>query len=114
MHVRDRGGVSEALYRLKAYAALGADNHEDFVFWEPSFVKHDANDLLAQLATWEYGDISDNSLYKKDLVAALSAIQARTIVLPVDMDRFFPPVDSLAEAEHTHCKPRQRPIVLAA
>ena len=95
-------GVSEAFYRLKAYAALGADNHEEFVkfFWEPTFLKHDANDLLAQLTTWEYGDISDNSLYKKDLVAALSAITARTIVSPVDLDRFFPPVDSMAEAEH--------------
>jgi len=95
-------GVSEAFYRVKAYSIFGAENHEEFVkfFWEPAFLKHDANDLLAQLTTWEYGDISDNSRYKKNFVAALSAIKARTVVSPVNLDRFFPPVDSIAEVEH--------------
>ena len=95
-------GVSESFFRTEAYHVFGAANHEEFVkvFWEPQFLKHDANDLLAQLATWESADISDNAVYKKDLVAALSAIKAKTVVSPVDFDRIFPPVDSQTEASH--------------
>jgi homoserine acetyltransferase len=32
--------------------------------------------------------------------AALAAIKARTIVLPVDLDHYFPPEDSEYEARH--------------
>ena len=32
--------------------------------------------------------------------AALGAIKARTIIVPVDNDRYFPPVDSKNEARH--------------
>ncbi|MDB6143635.1 MAG: Hydrolase alpha/beta [Pseudomonas sp.] len=95
-------GVSEAFYRLKMYSAFGAADHEDFVkyFWEPTFLKHDANDLLAQLTTWENADISDNGVYQKDLNAALAAIKARTVALPIETDRIFPPIDNQAEVEH--------------
>lgn len=95
-------GVSEEFFRTRMYEAFGAYDHEQFVelFWEPLFVKHDANDLLAQLATWETADISDNGTHQKDFVSALSAITARTVVMPSETDRFFPPVDSRAEVEH--------------
>jgi homoserine O-acetyltransferase len=33
-------------------------------------------------------------------LAALKAIKARTIILPVDTDRYFPPVDAEYEARH--------------
>jgi hypothetical protein len=59
-----------------------------------SFQRCDANNLLSQLWTWEQGNISDNPLYKGDFEAALKAIKARTIILPVDNDRYFPPVDA--------------------
>ena len=101
-------GVSEPFFREKTFGAFGAENNEEFVkfFWEPAFLKHDANDLLAQLSTWESADISDNPVFKKDFAAALSAIKARTIMSPVDQDRIFPPVDSFAEIEkiaHGEC-----------
>ena len=38
--------------------------------------------------------------YKGNFEAALKAIQARTIILPVDLDRYFPPVDAEYEAQH--------------
>ena len=38
--------------------------------------------------------------YKGDFEAALRAIRARTIILPVDTDRYFPPVDAQEEARH--------------
>jgi homoserine O-acetyltransferase len=95
-------GFSEPFYRTAAYRQFGARDHEQFVqyFWEPFFLKCDANNLLCQLWTWEMGDISDNAQDEGDLDAALGAIKARTIVLPVDLDRYFPPADSEYEARH--------------
>jgi len=93
-------GTSEPFYRTRLYTALGQTNLAEHVagFWEPFFLRCDANDLLAQLWTWEQGDISDNALYGGDVLKALRAITARTIILPVDNDRYFPPVDSHHEA----------------
>lgn len=95
-------GVSEAFFRTEAYRAFGAKDHEQFVqyFWEPFFQRCDANNLLNQLWTWEDGDISDNPIYNGDFEAALRAIKARTIIVPVDLDRYFPPVDAEYEAKH--------------
>ena len=58
------------------------------------------NNLLSQLWTWDAGDISANPTYGGDFEAALGAIKARTIIVPVDNDRYFPPVDSKNEAKH--------------
>ena len=52
------------------------------------------------MSTWFDGDISANPAYGGDLQAALRAIHARTIILPVDTDRYFPPVDAQEEARH--------------
>jgi homoserine acetyltransferase len=59
-------------------------------FWEPFFLRCDANNLLSQLWTWLHGDISDNPVYSGNFEAALGAIKARTIILPVDNDPLFP------------------------
>lgn len=95
-------GLSEPFFRSGAYSAFGAKDHEQFVqyFWEPFFQRCDANNLLSQLWTWEMGDISDNPQYEGNFESALGAIKARTIVLPADLDRYFPPVDSEYEARH--------------
>ncbi len=93
-------GLSEPFYRLAHYTAFSAANAAEFVeaFWEPFFLKCDANNLLSQLWTWERGDISDTPTFNGDFSAALAAITARTIILPVDLDRYFPPEDAAAEA----------------
>lgn len=95
-------GTSEPFFRKKVFAALGQRSLPEHIagFWEPFFLRCDANNLLSQLWTWEQGDISDNPTYGGDFVKALGAITARTIVLPVDNDRYFPPVDSEFEAKH--------------
>jgi homoserine O-acetyltransferase len=59
----------------------------------------DANDLLAQFATWETADISDNHKFKKDFSAALGSITAEAIVMPSLTDLYFPPEDSKLETE---------------
>ena len=95
-------GTSEPFFREEHYRALSARSMEEHVsgFWETFFLRCDANNLLSQLWTWRAGDISDNPAYSGDFEAALGAIKARTIVLPVDNDRYFPPVDSEYEARH--------------
>ena len=95
-------GTSEPFFREQAFAALGSRSTAEHVadFWEPFFVRCDANDLLSQLWTWEAGDISANSTYRFDFEAALRAIKARTIIVPINNDRYFPPADSQNEAKH--------------
>ena len=53
-------GFSEPFYRTEAFRQFGATTAAEFSqrFWEPAFLHHDANDLLALLRTWEDGDIS--------------------------------------------------------
>jgi homoserine O-acetyltransferase len=60
----------------------------------------DANDLLAQVWTWEHADISRNGTFRGDLAAALGAIRARAIVMPCRTDLYFPPEDSENEVAH--------------
>jgi hypothetical protein len=38
--------------------------------------------------------ISGNALFKGDFEGAPSAIKAKTIILPAELDRYFPPVDA--------------------
>ena len=54
-------GFSEPFYRHEVFkAAFGASSVEEFIetFWEAFFTKCDANNLLAQVWTWEHNDIS--------------------------------------------------------
>jgi homoserine O-acetyltransferase len=68
----------------------------------------DANNILAQIATWRSADISNNTLYVGNFRAALAAITARAIIMPCVSDAYFPPEDSEFEVRHmTHadCRP---------
>ena len=95
-------GTSEPFFRNAVFKAFGSYSTAEHVadFWEPFFLRCDANNLLSQLWTWEQGDISDNATYKRDYPAALRGITARTIILPVDNDRYFPPADARTEARY--------------
>ena len=103
-------GFSEPFYRTGAFRGFGARTYQEFVegFWEPAFLHHDANDLLALLRTWHDGDISANAAYGGDFDRALGAITARAIVMPGQYDSYFPPVDNEAEVvrmPHAECRP---------
>jgi homoserine O-acetyltransferase len=93
---------SQGFYRSEAYRTLGYSSIEDFLvgYWEGAFLKLDANNILAQIWTWQHADISANPLYNSDFVRALGAIQARAIVLPGQKDTYFPPEDSATEVQH--------------
>ena len=63
---------------------LGLPSMEAFLAeaWEPSFLSHDANNLLAMLATWQAADISADLRFDGDIEKALAAITAKAIVMP--------------------------------
>jgi homoserine O-acetyltransferase len=92
-------GFSEPFYRTEAFRQFGANTSAEFAarFWEPAFLHLDANDLLSLLRCWEEGDISAGPEYGGNLDRALGAITARAIVMPGELDSYFPPVDSLSE-----------------
>ncbi|NTJ11575.1 alpha/beta fold hydrolase [Rhizobium lusitanum] len=93
----DAWGFSQAYYRQGLHTA---DRHVDTQQYldRPLPEKMvDANDLLAQFATWEVADISDNAKFNKDFAAALRAIDAKAIVMPSRTDMYFPPEDNKIE-----------------
>jgi len=93
---------------------LGLPSMEDFLkfAWEPFFQAHDANNLLAMLATWQAADISADSRFDGDFELALAAITAKAIVMPCRSDLYFPPEDSEIEVDHMpHAELRVIPSV---
>ena len=90
---------SQAFYREKVYLDLGFSSLEDYLItaWEGRYLQLDANDILAMVATWQAGDISDNPLYQGDFEKALGSIKARAFVMPSRTDQYFPPEDNEIE-----------------
>lgn len=94
---------SQTFFRERLDAErLGQPSLEAFLtdLWEPSFLSHDANDLLAMLATWQAADISADPRFAGDLSRALAAITAKAVVMPCRTDLYFPPEDSAIEVAH--------------
>ncbi|WP_171016085.1 alpha/beta fold hydrolase [Ramlibacter sp. 2FC] len=50
-------------------------------------------DLLTLVRTWQSADISDNPVFNGKLHAALAAIQAPALLMPISHDLIFPPQD---------------------
>ena len=90
---------SQAFYREKVYLDLGHSSLEDYLItsWEGRYLQNDANNILAMVATWQAGDISDNPLYGGDFEQALGAIKAKAFVMPSETDQYFPPEDNRIE-----------------
>ena len=63
-------------------------------------MRSNANNLFAQSYTWQHADVSANNVYNGDLVAALGAIKARTVLMPCTTDRYFTVGRSLAPRRH--------------
>lgn len=94
-------GLSQPFYKQELWKNLSFKSLEDFLinFWEKFFLLRDANNLLAMLWTWQNADISANSIFNGDLVRALGAIKAKTLILPAAIDLYFPPDDNAWEAK---------------
>lgn len=90
-------GWSTDFFRAKRHQALGFENIEAFVdnFMTDYFSPMDPNNLLTMGWKWQRGDVSRHT--KGDLAAALGRITAKTFVMPISHDMFFPPADCEAE-----------------
>jgi homoserine O-acetyltransferase/O-succinyltransferase len=92
---------SQAFFRERLYERLGHASPEALLqAWERDHQTYDARDLLCVLETWQRADISNNARFSGDFVDALSAIQARAIIMPCRTDLYFPPEDSRLEVAH--------------
>lgn len=90
-------GWSTAFYQEERYKALGFSSVEDFIvnFMFAYFSAMDPNNLLCMAWKWQRGDVSRHT--GGDLRAALGLIKAKTFVMPLSTDMFFPPADCQAE-----------------
>ena len=90
-------GWSTDFFRANRHKALGFDSMQAFVdnFMTGYFAPMDPNNLLAMAWKWQRGDVSRHT--EGDLAAALGRVKARTYVMPISHDMFFPPGDCEAE-----------------
>ena len=91
--------LSQTFYRREMWRGLGFASLEDFLVrsWEANFLRRDMHDLLAQLWTWQHGDISANDLYRGDLQMALAGIKAKVLLMPSATDLYFQTDDNRQE-----------------
>lgn len=94
--------LSQTFYRREMWRGLGFKDLEDFLVrsWEANFMRRDMRDLLAQLRTWQAGDISANDLFRGDLQMALSGIKAKVLLMPSATDLYFQTEDNRLELPH--------------
>lgn len=92
-------GYSTEFFKQEHWRSLGFTSLEDFQvgFMEGYFGVMDPNDLLCMAWKWQRGDVS--RITGGDLAAALGRITAKTYVMPIDEDMFFPVRDCAAEQQ---------------
>jgi homoserine O-acetyltransferase len=98
--IYDSWVVSQEFYRRNLHLSETYKTTQAYLDRPFQGVPRDANDVLAQVQTWQHADISDNERFNGDFAAALGAITARSIVMPSRTDLYFPPEDSANEVSH--------------
>ncbi len=90
-------GWSTEFFQQGRVQALGFSSVDDFItnFMNGYFGVMDPNDLLCMAWKWQRGDVSRHT--GGDLKAALGRVKAKTFVMPISTDMFFPPADCAAE-----------------
>jgi len=96
-------GLSTEFWKTEFWRGISLDGEtyfktkEEFQegFMETVFCAMDPNDLLSMAWKWQRGDVA--RLTDGDLAAALGGITAKTFVMPIDEDMFFPVRDCAAE-----------------
>jgi homoserine O-acetyltransferase/O-succinyltransferase len=65
----------------------------------------DANNLIAQMRTWEANDVGNTPHFQGDVEAALRSIEAQVLYMPSETDLYFPVTDARYEAGFIpHCQ----------
>ena len=90
-------GWSTEFFQQNRHKVLGYSSVDDLVInlMYDLFSRMDPNNLLCMAWKWQRGDVSRHT--GGDLRAALSRIKAKTFVMPMSSDMFFPPADCQAE-----------------
>ncbi len=90
-------GFSTEFWKQERWRPLGFASADDFQtgFVDAYFQPMDPNDLLCMAWKWQRGDVS--RLTGGDLSAALGRVTAKTFVMPINEDMFFPVRDCAAE-----------------
>ena len=90
-------GYSTEFWAQECWRALEFESADAFLegFVIPYFAPMDPNDLLCQAWKWQHADVGRNA--GGDLAAALGHIRAKTFVMPIDEDLFFPLEDCRRE-----------------
>lgn len=100
---------SQTFFRDELYRQLGFNSIEALLgYWEEDHLAQDANNLLAVLESWKSADISANTLYQGDMLAALGAIEAHAVIMPCTTDLYFTEQDATWEAAqmpNATCRP---------
>jgi homoserine O-acetyltransferase len=93
-------GFSQPFYKKECWRQLGFKSLEDFLvgFWEAFFLKREPTNLATLLWTWQYGDISNNTMFDNNFVLAMSSITARVLILAPEIDLYFPKEDNMDES----------------
>ncbi|MCC8938383.1 alpha/beta fold hydrolase [Bradyrhizobium sp. Arg68] len=83
--------MSHEFYREEVWREAGFTSLEEYLAgsWDTTFARRDANDLLAQIAIWQAGDISRCDEFGGDFDRALAAIRAHVLLMPGRTDRYF-------------------------
>ena len=91
--------MSYEFYRDELWRDAGFASCEDYLAgsWDIAFAHRDADNLLAQVATWQNGDISRCAAFDGDLDRALATIRCRMLLMPGQTDRYFDVRDNEAE-----------------
>lgn len=97
-------GSSTQFWKTKSWSAIDVPDvtfstmaEFQINYMEASFCAMDPNALLTMGWKWQRGDVARHT--DGDLAAALGRITAKTFVLPIDEDMFFPPRDCAYEQQ---------------
>jgi homoserine O-acetyltransferase len=90
-HVYAGWAMSHEFYREEVWREAGFATLEDYLAgsWDGTFARRAADDLLAQIAIWQNGDISRCGEFGGDFDRALAAIKAHMLLMPGRTDRYF-------------------------
>jgi homoserine O-acetyltransferase len=90
-------GFTQDFFNQAIWKSRGFSSVDDFVtgFVEGHFLPQDPNNLITLLSKWWSNDVS--RLTNGDLPAALARIKAKTFVIAIEEDVFFPLKDIAAE-----------------
>ena len=94
-------GWSREFYQEERWrSVLGMSSLDDFMngVMKAYFEPMDPNVLLCEMHKWRRADVGRHA--SGDLAGALSRIKARTCVMPISHDLFFPPNECEEDARH--------------